>query len=103
MAPLVRSANGYVKGSGREGRSSHRLVMNLLVQACVGRVFKDVPLRPVMEVVQVLVEWWCICTLEHIVALRLIPVERLLWTIRAILIIPREIITLFWATTMRSR
>ena len=77
--------------------------MNLLVQACVGRVFKDVILRPVMEVVQILVERWCIGTLVHVVALRLIPVERLLRTIRAIRIIPREIITLFWATTMHSR
>ena len=78
-------------------------MMNLLVQARVGRVFKDVILRPVMEVVQILVERWCIGTLVHIVALRLIPVERLLRTIRAIRIIPREIITLFWATTMCSR
>ena len=78
-------------------------MMNLLVQARVGRVFKDVILRPVMEVVQILVERWCIGTLVHVVALRLIPVERLLRTIRAIRIIPREIITLFWATTMCSR
>jgi hypothetical protein len=77
--------------------------MKLPVQACVGRVFKDVVLRPVMEVVQVQVERWCIGTLEHIVALRLIPVERLLRTVRAIRVIPREIITLFWATTMHSR
>ena len=78
-------------------------MMNLLVQARVGRVFKDVILCPVMEVVQILVKRWCIGTLIHIVALRLVPVERLLRTIRAIRIIPREIITLFWATTMHSR
>jgi hypothetical protein len=77
--------------------------MNLLVHTCVGRVFEDVVLRPIMEVVQVQIERWCIGTLGHIVALRLIPVERLLRTIRAIRVIPREIITLFWATTMRSR
>ena len=54
VAPLVRSPNGYVEGSGHEGRSRRRLIMvNLLVQACVGRVFKDVVLPSVMEVVQV--------------------------------------------------
>jgi hypothetical protein len=77
--------------------------MNLPVHTCVGRVFEDVILRPIMEVVQVQIERWCIGTLFHIVALCLIPVERLLRTIRAIRVIPREIITLFWATTMRSR
>ena len=53
VAPLIRSANGHVKESGRQGRSSRRLKMNLLVHGCVGSVFKDIVLRPVMEVVQV--------------------------------------------------
>ena len=69
----------------------------------VGRVYKNVVLGPVKEVVQIQVERWCIGTLEHGVALRLIPVERLLSTVRAIRIIPREIVALFWAATMWSR
>ena len=68
-------------------------------RARVGPVFKNVVLRPVVEVVQVLVERRRVCALQHIVALRLIPVERLLGTIRAVRIIPREIVALFWATT----
>jgi hypothetical protein len=38
----------------------------------------------------------------HIVALELIPVERLLRTICAISVIPLVIIALFWATTTRK-
>ena len=75
--------------------------MRRLLRAGIGRVLKDVVLRPVEEVVQISVVWRVIGTLEHIVALRLIPVERLLWTVRAIRIIPREIVTLLWATSMR--
>lgn len=48
------------------------------------RVLEDVVLRAVLEVIQIGVKWWRVRPLEHVVALGLEPVERLLGTVRAV-------------------
>ena len=61
--------------------------------------YKDVVLWTVWEVVRNVVGRGIIVALEKVVAILLKPVEGLLRTIRAIRIIPGEIIRRFWATT----
>ena len=60
--------------------------------------YKDVVLWTVSEVVQTEVDWFIIVAIINVVAILLKPVEGLLRTIRAIRIIPGEIIRRFWAT-----